>query len=124
MEVLTLAGARLGRAGKRLYCPYEGLRRRIMMAHTFLVHHVDDSVGVAVTDIDAGSEVTGRVQSTGEQVQLRVSDPVPLGHKLALRDIPAGEPVTKYGVTIGLATAHIRVGNHVHVHNLKGQRWS
>lgn len=93
------------------------------MRQMFLVHHAEDSVGVAVHDIEAGSEVSGRVQSTGQEVGLRVSDQVPLGHKVALRDITHGEPVVKYGVTIGLATSDIHAGQHVHVHNLKGQRW-
>jgi SAF domain len=41
-----------------------------------------------------------------------------------LRDIEAGDQVVKYGVAIGLATSDIRAGQHVHVHNLKGQRWA
>jgi len=57
-------------------------------------------------------------------VELDIVDPVPLGHKVALRDIGSGEPVIEYGEAIGLATADIRVGQHVHVHNLKGQRWA
>jgi (2R)-sulfolactate sulfo-lyase subunit alpha len=48
---------------------------------------------------------------------------VPLGHKIALRDLAAGERVIKYGVPIGVATRDIRAGEHVHVHNLKGERW-
>ena len=40
------------------------------------------------------------------------------GHKYALRDIREGENVVKYGMPIGHATAFIRKGDHVHVHNL------
>lgn len=40
-----------------------------------------------------------------------------MGHKVALADIPAGAPVIKYGVTIGVATQAISKGEHVHVHN-------
>lgn len=94
------------------------------MRQSFLVHHVGDLVGVAVHDIAAGQKVSGRVQSTGEEFELDVVEPVPLGHKVALSDIPSGEPVIKYGVVIGLATADISTGQHVHVHNLKGQRWA
>ncbi len=46
-----------------------------------------------------------------------ISD-IPFGHKVALRTIDAGAPVIKYGVTIGIATIPIFVGEHVHVHNL------
>ena len=43
---------------------------------------------------------------------------ISFGHKVALRAIGAGEPVRKYGVVIGRATADIARGAHVHVHNL------
>ena len=41
------------------------------------------------------------------------------GHKVALRDIKAGEPVIKYGFPIGHATIDIAAGEPVHTHNLK-----
>jgi altronate hydrolase len=43
----------------------------------------------------------------------------PLAHKLARRLIRAGETVVKYGAPIGVATADIPCGAHVHVHNMK-----
>ncbi len=94
------------------------------MRHSFLVHHAGDAVGVAVRDLTPESGVPGRVQSTGEAVQVDVVDAIPLGHKVALRDIRSGQPVIEYGTPIGLATGDINAGQHVHVHNLKGQRWS
>jgi altronate hydrolase len=45
--------------------------------------------------------------------------PVPRGHKVALRDIPQGAPVRKYGQVIGAASAPITAGEHVHTHNLR-----
>ena len=41
------------------------------------------------------------------------------GHKYALRDIKAGENIIKYGNPIGHATEDIKVGEHVHSHNVK-----
>ncbi len=41
------------------------------------------------------------------------------GHKYALCDIKAGEPVIKYGFPIGSATCDICKGDHVHTHNVK-----
>ena len=49
-----------------------------------------------------------------------LSGDVPLGHKVAIRDIAAGAPVIKYGVSIGHATRDIAPGDHVHLHNLAG----
>ncbi|MBQ8308682.1 MAG: altronate dehydratase [Clostridia bacterium] len=44
---------------------------------------------------------------------------IPAGHKFALRDIPQGEYVIKYGEIIGRATADIKKGEWVHTHNVK-----
>src|ERR1700753_1609125 len=43
---------------------------------------------------------------------------IPAGHKVALRDIAAGEPVRRYWQIIGGATTAIPAGEHVHTHNL------
>ncbi len=49
---------------------------------------------------------------------VRLRETVPAGHKIALRDIAAGETILKYGQIIGVAIADIAAGAHVHVHNL------
>ncbi len=46
-------------------------------------------------------------------------DGIPFGHKVALRDIRAGEPVIKYGMPIGRTTVDVAAGTHVHTHNLR-----
>jgi altronate hydrolase len=51
-----------------------------------------------------------------------VRDAIPRGHKIALRPIPAGSAVVKYGSSIGTATADIPPGAHVHTHNLASGR--
>ncbi len=43
----------------------------------------------------------------------------PLAHKLARREIRSGETILKYGAPIGVATADIEAGAHVHVHNMR-----
>jgi altronate hydrolase len=65
--------------------------------------------------------VAGRVLAPGLEVQfdgcsLTVAQRIGFGHKVAVRLIRAGEPVVKYGQTIGLASADIALGTHVHVH--------
>ena len=50
---------------------------------------------------------------------VEVREPIGLGHKVALVDINAGEPVRKYGQIIGFASQAIPAGSLVHVHNLK-----
>jgi len=72
-----------------------------------------DNVLVATGRVGPGhARVNG-----GEDIVL--GDAVTLGHKVAARDITAGEKILKYGVPIGSATADIPAGAHVHLHNMK-----
>ncbi len=50
--------------------------------------------------------------------EVKVAAMIPPGHKVALRVVPKGEPVRKYGQIIGFATQDIQPGQHVHSHNL------
>jgi len=45
--------------------------------------------------------------------------PLGLGHKIAARDIEAGEKIIKYGAPIGSAVRDIVLGEHVHLHNIR-----
>lgn len=82
-------------------------------AHSaLLVLKPGDDVGVALRDLRAGEAVDG---PTGAIV---LGGNVPAGHKVALRDVPQGARVRKYGQSIGVTTAPIVAGAHVHSHNL------
>lgn len=94
------------------------------MTTSFIVHDKPDSVGVVVVeDVQPGRDLTGWIMETDETITLKSLDPVPLGHKIALRDIKSGDTVLKYGQDVGRAVADIGKGRHVHVHNLKTKRW-
>ncbi|MGL6290168.1 MAG: UxaA family hydrolase, partial [Silanimonas sp.] len=69
-----------------------------------------DGVAVALADLAEGE----RPLADGPTLV----EPIPRGHKFALRDHAAGESVAKYGLPIGTATQIIAAGAHVHVHNL------
>ena len=71
--------------------------------------HEADSVAVALTAIAPGDAVDGVI----------ARDAIPRGHKVALRDLRAGEAVVKLGHPIGIAGADIQAGAHVHTHNLR-----
>ncbi len=75
-----------------------------------------DNVAVAIEPIAAGETVTYLAQ--GKEITLTAKEDITIYHKLATRDIPEGEPVVKYGEHIGVATAPIPKGAHVHVHNV------
>lgn len=95
-----------------------------MGAPHFLVHNEQDTVGVVVVEgVQAGMPLTGWVMATDETISLQARDPIPLGHKVALKEIKAGETIIKYGHDVGRAVAGISKGCHVHVHNVKTKRW-
>jgi phosphatidylserine decarboxylase len=50
---------------------------------------------------------------------LTVVESVPIGHKLALLPLAAGDKVLKYGMPIGSMTAAAQPGGWVHMHNMK-----
>jgi altronate dehydratase small subunit len=79
-----------------------------------------DGVALALRDLAAGETVAIRAGAAIETLVAR--EAVALGHKIARRDHPAGAPVLKYGERIGLTTAAIAAGAHVHVHNLASAR--
>ena len=72
-----------------------------------------DNVAVALRALEAGETV----QADG--VSIPICQPIPAGHKLALKSIAAGESVIKYGFPIGEAMCPVTEGEHVHTHNLR-----
>lgn len=72
-----------------------------------------DNVVVALSPVAAGTVMTI------DGVDYVAQEEIPQGHKMALKDIAAGEPVIKYGFRIGNAKEDIAAGHWVHVHNLK-----
>ncbi len=79
-----------------------------------------DDVAVVVGDVSADQAI--EVQSTAGTEKVIARQSIPAGHKIALREIAAGQPVTKYGEKIGHATEDIHIGDHVHLHNLASDR--
>ena len=94
------------------------------MATDFIVHGKADTVGVVVVeDVQPGKEVSGWIMETDETIGFKSLDTVPLGHKIALRDMKVGDTVLKYGHDVGRIVADVGQGYNVHVHNLKTKRW-
>ncbi len=94
------------------------------MKYGILIHEAADDVGVAVMDLAQGSEI-GVATLEGESIgSLSIIEEIPLGHKVAMRDMANEKEVIEYGRAIGKATQAISKGAHVHVHNIKTMRWS
>ena len=95
-----------------------------MSAPDFLVHDEGDTVGVVVVETVAnGAALQGLSMETGQSVTMTALADIPLGHKIALKDLAEGETVLKYGHDIGRIVAAVKAGDHVHVHNMKTKRW-
>ena len=89
-----------------------------------LVHDPRDNVGVVVVEgLEAGAEMICIVTHDNSDFRLVARQAVPIGHKVALRDLKTGDTVIKYGQDIGRIVADVGQGEHVHVHNLKTKRW-
>ncbi len=73
-----------------------------------------DNVAVALADIAAGSAVV-----LSGLAHLDAAEPIPFAHKIAVRRIPSGAAILKYGVPIAFATRDIPAGAWVHEHNAK-----
>jgi (2R)-sulfolactate sulfo-lyase subunit alpha len=90
----------------------------------FVLHDADDSVAVVVVEgVKAGTAMTGWAMDDDKTVKLQARQDIPIGHKVALKDMAAGDTVVKYGIDMGKVVAPIKAGEHAHVHNIKTKRW-
>jgi (2R)-sulfolactate sulfo-lyase subunit alpha len=99
------------------------MQKEQLMIH-FLVHDAADNVGVAVVDLEPGTQCVGRNLADNSTLAARAEQAIPLGHKLALKNFEVGETATKYGCEIGRVVQPVQAGQHLHTHNLKTKRWA
>ena len=93
------------------------------MIHCVL-HDPKDSVAVVVVEgVKAGSTLTGLILDEDRTITLSCVQDIPIGHKVALKDMAVGDTVIKYGIDIGKVVQPIKTGQHAHVHNIKTKRW-
>ena len=90
----------------------------------FVVHDEHDSVGVVVVEgVKAGDTLRGWIMDQDRDIEVKAMSDIPIGHKLAIKELPREATVIKYGVDIGRVVAPIKMGEHAHVHNIKTKRW-
>ena len=93
------------------------------MIHCVL-HDAADTVAVVVVEgVTAGTPMTGWVMDDDRLIELQARSDIPIGHKVALKDMSVGDTVVKYGIDMGKVVAPIGKGEHAHVHNVKTKRW-
>jgi (2R)-sulfolactate sulfo-lyase subunit alpha len=86
----------------------------------FILHDERDTVAVVVVEgVKAGDELTGWVMDEDRLLSLRARHAIPIGHKIALRDLAVGDRAVKYGMEIGCVLEPIAAGEHAHFHNIE-----
>ena len=78
----------------------------------------NDNIAVCLEDLTIGAKISQA------SFDLEVKNQIPRGHKIAIKPIKKNEGVIKYGERMGHATTDIAVREHVHVHNVLGDRLS
>lgn len=80
-----------------------------------------DNVAVVIRPVSKGEEVV-YCDHEGETKTVCAASDIPIYHKIALENMKLGEKVIKYGEHIGEASEEIRIGEHVHTHNVASVR--
>jgi altronate hydrolase len=83
-----------------------------------LVLNPADNIAICLEDMPAGTVVDQ------DNLKLTITQKIPRGHKVASRAVTKGDGIIKYGERMGHATKDICVGEHVHTHNVLGDRLS
>ena len=90
----------------------------------FVLHDAKDNVAVVVVEgVTAGMAMTGWIMDEDRMIEVHAQQDIPIGHKVALKDMAVGDTVWKYGIDMGKVVAPVRTGQHAHVHNIKTKRW-
>lgn len=88
------------------------------MKDNILIIHPRDNVAVALKVLSAGELAVAQ-----EREGFCTLQEIPASHKIALKDIPRGEEIVKYGEIVAVSTRDIKKGEWVHTHNLESKRW-
>ena len=77
-----------------------------------------DNIAVCLADLAEGDVIMQ------DDITITVKNKIPRGHKIATAEIAKNDGIIKYGERMGHAIAPIAIGEHVHVHNILGDRLS
>jgi len=83
-----------------------------------LVLNPADNIAICLADMKAGTVI---VQ---DNLKLTITQDIPRGHKVCSKAVTKSEVLMKYDERMGHATKDISVGEHVHTHNVLGDRLS
>jgi len=83
-----------------------------------LVLNPADNIAICLEDMPAGTVIDQ------DNLKLTITQKIPRGHKVASKAVTKGDGIIKYGERMGHATKDISIGEHVHTHNVLGDRLS
>lgn len=83
-----------------------------------LILSESDNIAVCLVDMEIGEVIRQ------DGLNLTIQNRIPRGHKVAMSAIAKDEGIIKYGERMGHATLDIKIGEHVHTHNVLGDRLS
>ncbi len=90
----------------------------------FVLHDAKDTVAVVVVEgVKKGNALKGWIMDEDRMIDITAKADIPIGHKVALKDMAVGDTAWKYGIDMGKVVAPIATGDHAHVHNIKTKRW-
>jgi len=87
-----------------------------------LIINGDDNVANLIGSGEKGQSVECTIEGQSAKETISLVDDIPANHKFARTDIQAGQPIIKYGLSIGKASCNIARGQYVHVHNIESNR--
>jgi altronate dehydratase small subunit len=90
------------------------------MKRLALVANPEDNVATAIRSLKKGIRVL--VERRKKGLKLILKEDIPFLHKFSIKKIDKGEDIIKYGEVIGKSLTQIKVGEHVHIHNIKSMR--
>ena len=127
-EALEMALEMMGKNAQVVVIPdgvavlaVKGVKRMNELKLALRVDDLDNVATIFAEGVTDGTEVVIH-DKKGNKDQVHVIGDVPYGHKIAVRDIKAGEHIMKYGQSIGVADVDIKKGEYVHIHNMKALR--
>ena len=97
----------------------------VTMSNTdIIIHDEKDNVGVVVIEkVNKNQKCNCWIMENDKSVNIQSITEIPLGHKIAMKDLGPGDTILKYGHDIGKVVKDIKKGDHVHVHNVKTKKW-
>ena len=114
--VLTASSSTDPAVSEQLHFSYITLHGGSDPLKTYMKIHPLDNVAVALSPLAKGTVIHPESQA---EAAIILNEDIPQGHKFALKTFVSGDPVIKYGNSIGTSTQDIPEGAWVHTHNMK-----